>query len=63
LFFYATVSGWIDAAALKELMARLKEIASVDERNSSLLSGPIVSFVEIAIRGSGNDDAVKTVDR
>lgn len=60
---FATVSGWIDAAALKELMARLKEIASVDERNSSLLSGPKPSFVEIAIRAFGNDDAVKPVDR
>jgi pyruvate/2-oxoglutarate dehydrogenase complex dihydrolipoamide acyltransferase (E2) component len=59
----ATVSGWIDTTALKELMARLKEIALVDEPNSSLLSGPKSSFVEITIRRYGNGDAVKPVDR
>ncbi|NLT23309.1 MAG: hypothetical protein GXX82_09700 [Syntrophorhabdus sp.] len=56
----ATVSGWIETAALRELVARLKEIAPVDEPMSSLLSGPKSSFVEITIR---NDNTVKPTDR
>ena len=56
----ATVSGWIETAALRELVARLKEIAPVDEPMSSLLSRPKSSFVEITIR---NDNTVKPTDR
>ncbi len=59
----STVSGWIDASVLGELMTRLKEIAAVDEPNSSLASGPKSSFVEITVRGYGNNDGVKPVDR
>ena len=59
----ATVSGWIDTAALGELVAQLKEIAPVDEPMDSLLSGPKSSLVEITIRGQGNDTTVKPTDR
>ncbi len=57
------VSGWIDTAALAELMTRLKEIARVDEPMSALVTGPKSSFVEITIRGYGDGNAVKPADR
>lgn len=59
----ATVSGWIDTTVIKELMARLKEIAQVDEPNSSLASCPRSSFIEITIREHANSDGAKPADR